>query len=203
MKLKIAIPTALVVVSLVAGFAVLSSALVFAGGSRDAGNRDGSVSRAAASSLGEPRILAAYVIDDTKRPEQGGAKAYVEGMYLPQAAAAYFPTPFSVSSKERRLSFDSELPFRVISRSDLGSGVRLFTIETTAAAPDSAAGRSYSFSFPRSALGRDGGTSLQPAPYALERAIRISELNKGIARIESLRYDESAGIFKTAVYVGP
>lgn len=200
MVVKMTFPAAFVGALLLVG---IPSLPVFAGGSRD-GAKDGSVSRAAAGSLGEPRILAAYVIDDTKRADQGGSKAFVEGMYLPQAAAAYFPTPFSVSAKERRLSFDSELPYRILSRSDLGSGVRLFTIETSAAAPAlSSAGRSYSFTFPRSALGRDGETAMQPAPYALERAIRISELSKGVARIESLRYDEAAGQFKTNVYIGP
>ncbi len=153
--------------------------------------------KASASSVGGPRIFAAYVVAEPGRLE--------EGSYLPQAAAAYFPTAFSVSAKERRLSFDTNLSYRVVSKSDLSSGVLVYTIEAPApggAAEDRLEGcRTFSFSFPRSALGGSEGIVLQPAPYALERAIRMSELAKGVVRLESLRYDESSRVFKASVSV--
>lgn len=175
---------------------------LYAGGARESSPR-AAVARASSSQVGKARILAAYVVDDSRKSDQAGANAFAEGMYLPQAAAAYFPTPFSVSSRERKLSFDAELPYRILSKSELGSGVLVYTIETTAQAQSSSEGRTYSFTFPRSSLGQSGAAGMQPAPYALERAIRISELTKGVARLESLRYDEASGVFKTNVRVSP
>jgi len=169
---------------------------VYAGGGKDPPHPV----KAVAPHIGEPRILAAYIIDDT------GNKNYIEGMYLPQAAAAYFPTPFAVTSKERRLSFDRNMPYRILSKSDLKSGVRVYKIEMASVAQDLKGiryeeGRSYTFSFPRASLGREGGAALQPAPYALERAIRISNVLEGIARLESLSYDNTSGVFKASVDV--
>lgn len=180
--------------------AVLAVFPTFAGGGRETKRDARTAVKAAVPSTGEPRILAAYIIDDA------GNKSYVEGMYLPQAAAAYFPTPFSVSSKERRLSFDRDMPYRILSKADMKAGVKVYTIETSSFAVDFKGrryeeGRSYTFSFPRSSLGREGAAALQPAPYALERAIRISNVQEGLARLESLRYDETSGVFKVSVNI--
>lgn len=162
--------------------------------------------KASAPKEAEARILAAYIVDSAAEGNRSPSeKMYAEGMYLPQAAAAYFGTPFSFTAKERRLGFDGELPFRVLSESALGAGVRVYTIEARGPGERGGfgTGRSYSFSFPRSALGKDGSVALQPAPYALERAIRLSSVEKGMARLESLRYDEATSIFKASVHIAP
>jgi hypothetical protein len=127
-------------------------------------------------------------------------------MYLPQAAAAYFPTPFSVSAKERKLSFDRDMPYRVLSKTALSAGVQVYTIEAPSIPAgseqvDAGDSRSYVFSFPRSALGREGNIAMQPGPFALERAIRIASVPKGVARLESMRYDETTTVFKASVQV--
>lgn len=178
----------------------ISVSCAFAGGRSDSYYVAGAVSRAAATLDGERRILAAYVVEDAGSGNQS------EGLYLPQAAAAYFPTAFSVSSKERKLSFDRQLSYRVVSKAALAAGVRVYTIEAPAvsASPGkerAEGGRSYVFSFPRSVLGKSGSGAMQPAPYALERAIRIASASRGIARLESLRYDESTELFKASVHV--
>ena len=187
---------------LIAVFLAVVSPAAFAGGGKDSARDPQPVVKASANQRGEPRIIAAYVIDDSSN------RNFAEGMYLPQAAAAYYPTPFSVTSKERRFSFDQNLPYRILSKSELKSGVHLYTLETNPFTVDFNGmqyddGRTYTFSFPRSSLGRDGGTAQQPASYALERAIRISAIQKGLVRLEALRYDETTEVFKVSVNVTP
>lgn len=181
-------------------------AAVFGLGKSDGKTGTGQVKKASVTKEAEARILAAYIVDDDSTGIRSPSeKLYAEGMYLPQAAGAYFGTPFSFTAKERRLGFDGDLPFRVLSESALGSGVRVYTIEARAPGERAgyADGRSYSFSFPRAALGKEGSVALQPAPYALERAIRLSSIEKGLARLESLRYDEATSIFKASVFIAP
>ncbi len=182
----------------------LGASPAWAGGKKDVG---GERVRAAVFKADEPRILAAYVVDDvglTKgAANQAAAKTYAEGMYLPQAAAAYFPTGFSSSGKERRLDFNGDLSYRVLSKSDLGGGVLVYTVEAAGKAAERGDGRRYSVSFPRSALGGEGQAAVQPAPYALERAARMSGLASGTVRLESLRYDAASGLFKATAVAGP
>lgn len=169
---------------------------IFASGGRDPkGEAPGNVPGAAV-----PRVLSAYVAADTAN------KQYLEGMYLPQAVAAYFPTPFSGSAKERKFEFDRGLSSRILSSASLKGDIRLYSIEVFPSAsglPSGARedGRSYTFSFPRSALGKPGSAAVQPALYALDRAVRLSGAAKGVARLETLAYDEASGAFKASVHV--
>ena len=176
---------------------ILSNLSSCAGGHPDAQSRTVAFSRAAATIEGSRRTLTAYIVEDV------ADWSFAEGAYLPVATAAYFPTPFSISAKERKLSFDRDLSYRIVSKTALSAGVRLYTIE--AAVPSGKerpeGGRSYVFSFPRSALGKSGGAALQPAQFALERAIRIASASKGVAHLESLSFDESTALFKASVNV--
>jgi hypothetical protein len=184
---------------------LLGASPAWAGGKKDAGG--GERVRAAVFKADEARILAAYIVDDVGLTAGGAnkasAKTYAEGMYVPQAAAAYFPTGFAITGKERRLDFNDELAYRVLSKSDLGGGVLVYTVEASGRAAESGDGRRYSVSFPRSALGGEGKAAIQPAPYALERAARMSGLSSGLVRLESLRYDADACLFKATAVAGP
>lgn len=153
----------------------------------------------------EPRLLSVYVVGrGGTLPKGGSAEAlYIEGMYIPQAAAAYYPTRFTFSDKGRRLVFLADLSYRVLDKAELGSGVTVYTVETAAAASEGSGARRYTVSFARSALGSESGESTQPAPYALERGARLSGLASGTARLESLRFDEGSGLFKAVVVVSP
>lgn len=185
--------------------AVLAALPCFAAGSRDAPASGGAASRASGSLPAEPRVFAAFVVED---PEGEGSKAsaklYAEGMHVPQALAAYAPTAFAVAAKERRLSFSAELPYRVLSRADLGDGVFSYSLETSAVprGPRPAGAKLYKISFPRKALG-GSASAVQPAPYALERAARMTGLSSGWARLESLTYDSESGMFRASVAAGP
>jgi hypothetical protein len=183
---------------------LLGAAPAWAGGKTDGG---GERVRAAVFRADEPRILAAYIVDDVRlkadESNKVAAKTYAEGMYVPQAAAAYFPTGFSVSGKERRLDFNDDLTYRVLSKTDLGGGVLVYTVEASGRAAEAGDGRRYSVSFSRSALGGEGKTAIQPAPYALERAARMSGLSSGKVRLESLKYEAASGLFKATAVAGP
>ncbi len=178
-------------------FIILSNLSSCAGGGPEAQGRNVLYSRTSEAIEGPSRILAAYIVEDI------ADWSFAEGAYLPQAAASYFPTPFTVSAKEQKLSFDRDLSYRVVSKTALSAGVRLYTIEASVPSgkdrPEG--GRSYVFSFPRSALGKAGGSVQQPAQFALERAIRIASAAKGVARLESLSYNESTALFKASVHV--
>lgn len=175
---------------------------LYAGGARE---RESSGSGGAPDPrLKNQRVLSVYVVDDTPQGDRGAGKAWVEGMYLPQGAASYFPTQFTVSEGRSRLSFDASLPYRVLSKEDLGARVRRYSIEmSVAAAPLPGSGKFYSFTFPRSALGGEGRVALQPAPYALERGIKLSNRSGGVVQLGAFRYDADAELFKAVVYVGP
>ncbi len=184
---------------------LLGASPAWAGGKKDVGG--GERVRAAVFKADEPRILAAYIVDDVGMSKgasnEAAAKTYAEGMYVPQAAAAYFPTGFSTSGKERRLDFKGDLNYRVLSKSDLGGGVLVYTVEAAGKAAERSDGRRYTVAFPRSALGGGGSAAIQPAPYALERAARMSGLPSGTVRLETLRYDAESGLFKATAVAGP
>lgn len=176
--------------------------------SSNEGGRSASVGgavKAAVFRREEPRLLPVYVVGrGGALPKGGSAEAlYIEGLYIPQAAAAYYPTRFSFSEKGRRLMFLADLSYRVLDKADLGSGVTVYTVETSAAASEGSGARRYTVSFARSALGSESGESTQPAPYALERGARLSGLASGTARLESLRFDEKSGLFRAVVVVSP
>ncbi len=192
MKLKIAL------IALIGFFFVHAAC---ASGGSELTPYDGSAAvRPAETGKGAPLTISAFVITDTEN------RSYTDGMYVPMAAAAFLPTSFSVSAKDRRLAFDHSLPYRVLSRSTLKGDVVLYALELPAFVVDFKGkrydeSRTYTFAFPRGALGKPGGVQTQPSQYAIERAIRIASVSDGLARIESLRYDEASEIFKASVVV--
>ncbi len=161
-----------------------------------ADDRSGQAVKAAVFLEDQVLILKVYVIEGA-----GTAKLYTEGMYVPQGAAAFFPTRFALSGKERRLLFTTDLSYRILSRAELAAGVAVYTVEASTAAREAARGIRYTVSFPRSALGPESGESVQPATYALQRGIRMAALDAGTVRLESLAFDEHAGMFKAVVVV--
>jgi len=145
----------------------------------------------------QPILLKVYVVESAT-----SARIYTEGMYVPQGAAAYFPTRFELSGKEHQLMFTTDLAYRIMARKELGSGVLVYSVEASIPARKDAAGRRYTVSFPLGALGPEGGKSIQPASYALQQGIKKAGLAKGLVRLESLAFDEMTAKFKAVVVVG-
>jgi len=186
------------IVSLVAFMGCASGSWALGRGDKGSGE---SV-KAAVFPQNQPLLLKVYIIEGVSAEGSAGAKLYTEGMYVPQGAAAFFPTRFELSGKERRLLFTTDLAYRIMARTELGGGVWVYTVEASLPAREEASGRRYTVSFPRSALGPEGGESIQPASYALQRGIRMAGLDQGLVRLESLGFDENAGMFKAVVVVG-
>ncbi|HCM25142.1 MAG: hypothetical protein A2Z99_06210 [Treponema sp. GWB1_62_6] len=189
-------------VSVCAFLLVVVSSCAALGSREERKNGSAQTLKAGVQRSAEPRLLAAYVVDDIGSGtsiDKNSERNYIEGSYVPQAVAAYFPTRFSASGNDRRLSFDQDLSFRVMSNDDLGEGVRVYTVETWTAVTAGGGGKRYSISFPRSALGAVGGSAVQPAPYALERAARMTGATSGMVRLETLKY--TAGQFRATVIV--
>ncbi len=190
------------------GLAVILSLAVFFGCASGTwapgrgGQDSGEAVKAAAFPQNQPLLLKVYIIEGASAEVSAGAKLYAEGMYVPQGAAAFFPTRFELSGKERRLLFTTDLAYRIMARTELGGGVWVYTVEASLPAREEASGRRYTVSFPRGALGPEGGESVQPASYALQRGIRLANLDQGLVRLESLGFDENAGMFKAVVVVG-
>ncbi|GAB1483539.1 hypothetical protein MASR2M78_23550 [Treponema sp.] len=181
-------------------FFLLNGISGFAFGKRDVNKTE----RAVSVGSDQSRILAAYILDDTaSSANPTSAKLYLEGFYVPQATAAYFPTDFSITEKERRLAFDTNLAYRVMAKASLGNGVLVYTVETTGFDNKMAAGKRYTIAFALKSLGTEAGSAVQPAPYALERAARMSGLKSGKVRLESVQYDEASKLFKALVVVSP
>jgi len=181
-------------------FLILGNKSVFAFGKRDST----ASKRASAVQSDASRILAAFILDDSaSAPNPASAKLYIEGFYVPQATAAYFPTAFTITEKERRLAFDTNMPYKVMAKASLGNGVVVYTVEASGFDGKLAAGKRYTLTFSRSSLGTEASSSIQPAPYALERGARMSGLKAGTVRLESLQYDEATKQFKALVVVSP
>ena len=152
---------------------------------------------------GDFRTLSAFVVGSPAPGSKEAMTKYAENMYVPQAAAAYFPTKFIFSEKERRLVFLTDFSYRIVKKHDLGQGVTVYTVEAAASAQDREDGKRYIVSFPRTALGPETGESVQPAPYALERGARMSGLKSGTARLESFGFDPKTGLFRAQVIAVP
>lgn len=151
----------------------------------------------------ESRTLAVYVVGKINNEKNSGQTLYTEGMYVPQGAAAYFPTRFSFVGKERKLQFLGDISYRIVAKTELRADVLVYTVQASGNAKDAGPGYRYTVSFPRSALGPDNAEAIQPATYALERGARMSNRQSGTVRLETLSYDEGSAMFKAVTVVVP
>jgi hypothetical protein len=176
------------------------------GTTANSANSTGSVTnpvKAAVFLPDESRTLAVYVVGKITSEKTSGQSLYTEGMYIPQGAAAYFPTRFSFAGKERKLQFLGDISYRIMAKTELRTDVLLYTVQASGNAREAGPGYRYTLSFPRSALGSDNAEAIQPATYALERGARMSNHQSGTVRLEALRFDEGAAMFKAVTVVVP
>ncbi|MCX7656161.1 MAG: hypothetical protein N2Z76_06520 [Treponemataceae bacterium] len=144
---------------------------------------------------GMPRVLSIYTLAFTKSEE------FNEQAYLTTSLMAYVPVQFSYAGDKRRFEYPKNGGFRILKREKLDAEVQLYTVELYAHHWEIPAGKVYRVIFSRDQLGPRQGEVLQPAMYAIERAVRLSGCTKGYAKIQSLTYDEKNRRFTAEVIV--
>ncbi|AEJ18500.1 hypothetical protein [Gracilinema caldarium] len=157
----------------------------------------GKVKQARMSSWQDGRIIPVYVLSREIN------KTYIEGMYIPQGIAAYYPNQFTMNAKERRIQFENRYSYRILEKHLIQEDVWLYSVETssTLTAPEHT--KIYTIFFNRSSLVSNSGEAIQPATYALERGARMSGCTSGTVYIDSLLYNEKDKRFKAVVVVSP
>lgn len=153
--------------------------------------------QASTSPWKDARILPVYVLSkDVNRN-------YIEGMYIPQGIAAYYPNQFTMNGKERRIQFESRYSYRILERHLIKEDVWLYSVETSSTLTAPANSKTFTLYFNRSALIANSGEAIQPATYALERGARMSGFTSGTVRLEGLIYNEKDEQFKAVVLISP
>ncbi|HOJ99886.1 MAG TPA: hypothetical protein PLW34_10015 [Termitinemataceae bacterium] len=173
---------------------IIGVGLVFSMGKRE-GDTPEVTLMGSAEMRGIPRVLSVYTLALTKNED------FNEQAYLAPSLMAYVPVQFSYSGDKRRFEYPQNGGFRILKREKLDAEIQLYTVELYAQRWEMLAGKVYRVIFSRDQLGPPQGEALQPAMYAIERAVRLSGCKKGYAQIQSLTYDEKNRRFTAEVIV--
>lgn len=180
----------------VSAFLCVFTVFSFGGGNRD----HAAGSKAKQTSVGpwvQPRIIPVYVVS------KDAQKSYIEGLYVPQGIAAYYPNQFSMSGKERRIQFENQYSYRILEKHQVKADVWIYSVETSSTLNFPEHTKTFTIYFNRSALMAASGEAIQPATYALQRGARMSDFASGTVRLESLSFNEKDEQFKAIVVVSP
>ncbi|MHC6202307.1 hypothetical protein ACYULU_03840 [Breznakiellaceae bacterium SP9] len=152
----------------------------------------------------EIKVLPIYLIwepNGKSEAEKLTARRRFEASAIPQQQILFFPTQFTYSEDGWDWAMEADLSKKIVSQEDLGDNLFLYEVETSGLQNDLGPGKVYKIDFSLETVLDKRKIMRQPGLFALEQGILRANRDSGIARLDSIEYNQKNRTFSANVVV--